>query len=139
MDLEGSSAIDDALGRVGQLLAARGASYAIIVLGGAALNLLGIVDRATTDVDILAFADPPKAKRQGKAPEPPKHIHAPPEPLPSALTDAVVTVARDLGPVRGLVEHRPRVAVARWTATRARASRTLAPVFRTVGGARRSI
>lgn len=96
MDLTGTSAIDDALDRVGQLLAARGASYAIIVLGGAALNLLGIVDRATTDVDILAFADPPETKRRGKATEP-QHIHPPPEPMPSSLTDAARTVARDLG------------------------------------------
>lgn len=97
MDLSGTSAIDEALDRVGQLLAARGSSYAIIVVGGAALNLLGIVDRATTDVDILAFADPPEPKRRGTTTEPPRHIHEPPEPMPSSLAGAARTVARDLG------------------------------------------
>ncbi len=95
MDLEGTTAIDDALDRVGQLLAARGLSYAIVVLGGAALNLLGILDRATTDVDILAFADPPQ-RRDRKATEP-QRIHPPPEPMPSSLTDAARRVARELG------------------------------------------
>lgn len=80
---------------MGQLLAARGATYAIIVLGGAALNLLGIVHRATTDVDILAFADPPRAARGATTGEP-RHMHPPPEPMPSRLADAARTVARDL-------------------------------------------
>ena len=88
MDLSGTSAIDEALDRVGQLLAARGSSYAIIVLGGAALNLLGIVDRATTDVDILAFADPPEPTRRGTTTAPPRRMHQPPEPIPSSLADS---------------------------------------------------
>jgi hypothetical protein len=83
--------IDDALQKVGELLAFGGDSYAIVIVGGAALNLLGIVHRLTKDVDILAFAPPVPAKqRQGE-------ITSPPEPLPEPLTRAAAIVARDLG------------------------------------------
>ena len=58
MDLTGSADVEQALGLVGELLAAEGHEYAVTILGGAALNLLGIVERTTTDVDILAFATP---------------------------------------------------------------------------------
>ena len=58
MDLASKSAVVEALRRVGELLEAEGYSYAIAILGGAALNVLGIVERPTTDVDILAFAEP---------------------------------------------------------------------------------
>lgn len=57
MDLHGSGPIEQALRRVGQLLDSDGHGYAIVILGGAALNLLGIIDRPTSDVDILAFAE----------------------------------------------------------------------------------
>ncbi|MBL0171914.1 MAG: hypothetical protein IPP90_14570 [Gemmatimonadaceae bacterium] len=57
MVLSGSSDINEALTLVGELLAAEGHQYAVTILGGAALNMLGIVERATSDVDILAFAD----------------------------------------------------------------------------------
>jgi hypothetical protein len=56
MDLSDSNAVDYALQLVGELLSAEGESFAISILGGAALNLLGVVSRPTTDVDILAFA-----------------------------------------------------------------------------------
>lgn len=62
------------------------------ILGGAALNLLGIVERTTDDVDILAFATP----RSDGAPEQ-GTMRAPPEPMPEPLTRAARTVARDLG------------------------------------------
>lgn len=89
MDLSDSSAIEDALRRVGELLAYEGHSYAIVILGGAALNLLGIVERPTTDVDILAFA------RDGRAET--GLLHEPPEPMPAPLQEAIRTVGRDLG------------------------------------------
>lgn len=57
---------------------------AIVVLGGAALNLLAIVDRPTIDVDVLARADDAGTIR-------------PPDPLPEALRHAIVAVARDRG------------------------------------------
>ncbi len=66
---------------VGDQLAAAGASYAIVVLGGAAMNLRGFVTRPTRDVDILALV---AAGRM-----------APPEPLPAPLVRAIAAVARD--------------------------------------------
>lgn len=56
--LKGSSDVERALRLVGELLEAGGHAYHIVVIGGSALNLLGVVARATTDVDILAFAAP---------------------------------------------------------------------------------
>jgi hypothetical protein len=72
-----------ALTRVGELLALAGKPTAIVVLGGAALNLLGFVNRPTGDVDVIAFADG-------------AHLTAPPEPLPESLLNAVRTVARQM-------------------------------------------
>ncbi|MGH7613088.1 MAG: DUF6036 family nucleotidyltransferase [Gemmatimonadales bacterium] len=59
-----------------------------MVIGGAAVNLLGFVSRATTDVDILAF---------GQAnPHGPPRLSPPEEPLPRVLIDAARAVATDL-------------------------------------------
>ena len=46
--------IEKALDALGELLTAEGTEFGIVVLGGAALNLLGIVERTTRDVDVLA-------------------------------------------------------------------------------------
>ncbi|HVH08418.1 MAG TPA: DUF6036 family nucleotidyltransferase, partial [Gemmatimonadales bacterium] len=54
--LGGSADIEQAFRRVGELLEAAGHSYAIVIIGGAALALLDVVARTTRDVDILAFA-----------------------------------------------------------------------------------
>jgi hypothetical protein len=83
------SDVEDALQKVGELLAFEGESYAIVVLGGAALNLLGLVERTTKDVDVLAFAE-----NVGKGK--PKLVEVP-EQLPGPLLRSVRTVARDLG------------------------------------------
>jgi len=87
MELESSANIDTALSRVAELLAFAGEHYAVAVLGGAALVLLGIVDRATSDVDILAFA---------KSDSPQPDLREPPEPFPEPLRRAIDTVARDM-------------------------------------------
>ncbi|MDQ8162894.1 MAG: hypothetical protein P3C10_09965 [Gemmatimonadota bacterium] len=92
MHLTGSADVEHALGLVGELLAAAGHEYAVAILGGAALNLLGVVDRSTTDVDILAFATP----QTDVAPEP-STLREPPVPMPAPLVRAAATVARDLG------------------------------------------
>jgi len=78
-----------ALQAAGALLARRGEQAAIVVVGGTALNLLGVITRATQDVDVIAAGTP-----SGTAP--PSEIRAP-DPLPDVLMRAVVTVARDLG------------------------------------------
>ncbi len=84
MELPGRTAIESALSLVGERLAHANQPCAIVVLGGAAMNLLGIVDRPTVDVDVLARCDASGA------------IH-PPDPLPETLHRAIVAVARDLG------------------------------------------
>jgi hypothetical protein len=81
--------LDAALRATGELLARRGASAAIVVVGGTALNLLGVIARATRDVDVIATATP---RLNG----PPTGIHAP-DPLPEALVEVVALVARELG------------------------------------------
>lgn len=103
MTLSNGTDIEGALRAVGELLEAAGEAYAIVVLGGAALNLLGVVERATADVDILAFAPPGPALAVagvgGASPSPDvtPDLRQPPEPLPSALVAAIDTVARDFG------------------------------------------
>lgn len=92
MDLRGSGEVEHALTLVGELLAAEGHAYAITIIGGAALGLLGVVDRTTADVDVLAFATP-----AANGPPEPTTLRAPPEPLPAPLVGAAETVARDVG------------------------------------------
>ena len=83
--LSGSKDIEAALQAVGELVASAGARYRIVIVGGAALNLLGVVARTTVDVDILAFA----TSRHKLTP--------PPSRLPEPLARAIRTVAADFG------------------------------------------
>jgi hypothetical protein len=79
--------IVDAIRAVGDLLAEEGESVAIVVVGGAAMILRGVVSRLTEDVDIIATAhSSPKGTPRGLAP---------PDPLPEPLLRAVSRVARD--------------------------------------------
>ena len=64
-------------------LQALGSRAEIVVIGGSALTALGLVKRATRDVDILAIADNGELR------------HA--EPLPQALLTARAAVASDFG------------------------------------------
>jgi Nucleotidyltransferase of unknown function (DUF6036) len=81
--------IELALDRVAGLVAFTRERYAIVVVGGAALNLLGIVDRTTTDVDVLAFARPGSDSTEPR-------LYEPPQPMPEILRRAIATVARDM-------------------------------------------
>lgn len=92
MDFHGENDVSEALRLVGEILAAQGLEYAVTILGGAALNLLGIVERTTSDVDILGFAVP----KHGEAPNQ-STVQEPPRPMPEPLVRAAETVARDLG------------------------------------------
>jgi hypothetical protein len=76
-------AVEYALDLLGRLLAERGCSYEIVVVGGSALLLLGIVERPTHDLDVLAVVD------DGE------YVSA--QPLPSELGDAARDVAARLG------------------------------------------
>ena len=85
MVMTGSAQITLALQRVGELLAAERQSARIVVVGGAAMNLLGYVTRATSDVDIIAFG-------AGKSSAGERLIR-PPRPLPDELVVAAQAVA----------------------------------------------
>jgi hypothetical protein len=98
--LEDSADITRALQRVGELLEAARESHAIIIVGGAALNLLAVVSRATRDVDIVAFA----ARRAGSW----RPTQAPSE-LPRSLGLAVSAVARDFNLVPTWMNTGPRM------------------------------
>lgn len=81
--------IERALRAVGELLEAEQERIGIVVLGGAALNLLGVVKRATHDVDLVALGTPPHGT------EPASLRRA--DQLPEALVKVAARVARDLG------------------------------------------
>jgi len=78
--------IERALSAVGELLAADGQEVRVVLVGGAALNLLGTIERATRDVDVIALGEVSAATVR----------LVPPESLPPALERAIATVARDL-------------------------------------------
>src|SRR5579859_7118343 len=75
--------IDGALELLGILLEGRGLGYEIVVVGGSALLLLGIIHRPTRDLDVLALV------RDGQ------YMTA--QPLPSDLEQAASEVATELG------------------------------------------
>lgn len=84
--------IERALRAVGELLQSRDAPISVVVIGGAALHLLGVVSRTTRDVDIVAVTREPGARDA---------LTRPPDPLPTDLTWAIARVAEDFG----LPEH----------------------------------
>ena len=81
------SDIERIFAALGELLSAEGTEFGIVVLGGAALNLLGIVERTTRDVDVLAIASSTLAEGLS--------LLTPPEPLPEPLKRSIDRVARD--------------------------------------------
>lgn len=57
--------------------------FSLMVVGGSALLVLGLISRATRDVDVIAILDGEKLRSA--------------TPLPVALHEAARTVARDFG------------------------------------------
>ena len=82
----GSTQLRDLLSAVGELLEEKGETASIVVVGGASLNLSGLVNRATDDVDVIA-----RAEGDGES------TLIPPDPMPEPLRDAVERVRRDFG------------------------------------------
>lgn len=82
MDITGET-LDVLLGALGEQLGALGSHVEIVVIGGSALAALGLVRRATRDVDVLAIAEKGELRLA--------------EPLPDALLSARAAVARDFG------------------------------------------
>ncbi|MEX2645342.1 MAG: DUF6036 family nucleotidyltransferase [Gaiellaceae bacterium] len=68
---------------LGERLAHAGEQTQLVVIGGSALTILGLVRRATRDVDVVALLDHGSLR--------------PAEPLPPALAEARDTVAADFG------------------------------------------
>ena len=79
--------IAELLGAVGEQLALRGASASLLIVGGAALNLRGLISRTTLDVDVVAIVDTTGRERAFRTPEP----------MPPALEKAIASVSRDFG------------------------------------------
>lgn len=77
-------AADRLLSALGEQLQHAGHRYGLVVVGGSALLALGLVTRATKDVDVVAF------ERDGQ-------MIAPPKPLPDGLIQARDRVSRDFG------------------------------------------
>ena len=75
--------IDLLLGALADQLQALGSHAEIVVIGGSALTALGLVRRATRDVDLLAIAENGELRLA--------------EPLPQALLAARAAVAADFG------------------------------------------
>ena len=91
MSFHSGSDIEEALHRLGALLQFRRQDFAIAIVGGAALNLIGVVSRTTTDVDVLAVANPVELAQQASG-----TLSEAPDPLPMELRRAASDVARDL-------------------------------------------
>jgi hypothetical protein len=82
MDIEPQS-LGSVLDALGQLLQARGRRFELVVIGGSALQALGLVARPTRDVDVVALREP-----SGLVPA---------TQLPTDLLEAAGQVASDLG------------------------------------------
>ncbi|MBS3956478.1 MAG: hypothetical protein KGZ40_02970 [Clostridiales bacterium] len=82
--------ISEALSALGARLEAMGTpELEIVVIGGAALSVLGFVDRSTRDVDVLALGV--------RTPDSVAPLLIKSHPLPDALRTAAKGVQRDLG------------------------------------------
>lgn len=75
--MHSSEGFEPPLAALGQLLAERGQRYALLAIGGGALQLLGLIARPTRDIDVIALVE------EGRL-EP---IDALPEPLRRAVED----------------------------------------------------
>ena len=90
VNLDGTDAIDRALSLLAVTLESRGvAPVELVVIGGAALNVLGVCIRPTKDVDVLAVLD----DRVGHG----ELVLVKQKPLPEPIQAAAQTVADALG------------------------------------------
>jgi hypothetical protein len=83
MGFAGQQPLEDALDTLGAVLEARDLQYSLVAVGGGSLLLLGLLQRPTKDLDIVALV--------GKA------GYEKPDPLPEPFVRAVRETARTLG------------------------------------------
>ncbi len=88
-----SAQADTLLDALAEQVSARGQSYTVAVVGGAALLALGLVSRATRDVDIVALVE--------------DGVPTSAEPLPAPLAESARIVARDFGLAEGWLNAGP--------------------------------
>ena len=122
MDVIESSRLEELLFAVGELLDEREETASIVVVGGASLNLSGLIQRATDDVDVIARLEEGEEKTE----------LVPPDPMPEALQDAVERVRRDFNLKHGWLN----TAVANQWETSLPPSLTEDLTWRTYGGLR---
>ena len=84
--------IRNLLNRLGELLEARKTRAALVIVGGAALNLLQVVRRRTVDVDVLAIGT---VRLDG----PPVAVEVP-ESLPPEVLEAAARRVGQISPTR---------------------------------------
>jgi Nucleotidyltransferase of unknown function (DUF6036) len=83
LDIANADQLERLLDAVAQQLARAGQHYELVVVGGSALLALGLIDRPTKDVDVIAFRDAGVLQKA--------------DPLPAELREARDRVARDFG------------------------------------------
>jgi hypothetical protein len=95
----GATQLEEALAAVGELLADANEHVAIVVVGGASLTLLGLIERTTGDVDVIARMEPFDGEpfEDNRSEEGTGPVLVRPEPMPQSLEEAAQTVARDFG------------------------------------------
>lgn len=75
--------LEEALTLLGAVLSDRGHHFAVVAVGGAGLQLIGIIDRPTRDIDLVALIEGDQLVSPGRD-------------LPATLAEAVADVARVL-------------------------------------------
>lgn len=85
--------LEEALRTLGQLLVDRGLAFEIVAIGGGGLLLLGMSDRPTKDLDVVALIESGKLE--------------PAKPLPSELEQAASEVGELLGLARDWLNGGP--------------------------------
>ena len=78
-----ATTLEGALTLLGQLLQDRGQRFRVVAIGGGSLLLIGLIDRPTKDLDLVALREGDVLAPAGR-------------PLPGALAEAVEDVARVL-------------------------------------------
>jgi hypothetical protein len=78
------ASLTSALQLLGEVLAERGEKYEVVAIGGAGLQMLGVIDRPTQDLDLLALLEGAELVEITGA-------------LPDGLQQAITDVARVLG------------------------------------------